>query len=310
MVTRKKICPECSNHFEYEVSRGKDRKYCDQVCGDKAGARKYKAKALLKHPCEVEGCGLPAIRIDRYCEKHYMRVRRHGGTEKRTTLKQGDLIHSGGSYLLTHAPEHPLANGRSRVYAHRMAYYAVHGAGPFSCHHCGIRVDWTFMHVDHLDDNPQNNDVSNLAASCPRCNIERGRPKNVRISKQNAKKYDYLGISASVSEWAAAFGVTVSAMQYRLKTYDVETAIGEATPRAARPEGWKPKARGTPRKVARYTHEGLTLTLREWAEQLGLKPKYLAYMIATHGPTQGISKADPAKQRTTTADLSHRSHKG
>lgn len=165
--------------------------------------------------CTAPCCKQPANRIGAgLCEKHYIRHRRHGDFEKRSTLKPGLLMHEGG-YLLVHDPGHPLRRGKTRVYQHRIVYYAAHGEGPFSCHWCRQAVTWGDMHVDHLDDNPANNDERNLVASCPRCNQKRGRWKLVA---NNRKKYGktFGGETMTIGEWAKALGVPRSRLAQRL----------------------------------------------------------------------------------------------
>lgn len=182
---------------------------------------------VVHKDCSVDGCGEKANRVSYgLCEKHYMRVRRHGDTDLMTRRKDGGLIHSGG-YILKHAPDHPLAGNCSRVYAHRIAYYDAHGAGPFDCHHCGKVVDWSFMHIDHLDDDPTNNDLANLVASCPVCNQARGRGKMIDTRRMASRRYSHNGITLSAGEWAARLGIARSSFLYRLKHWPADRAFSE-----------------------------------------------------------------------------------
>ncbi len=180
--------------------------------------------------CSVDGCVNKANRVGaNMCEKHYMRMRRHGSTERLTTRKQGDLTHNGGNYLLTYAPDHPLATSTCRVYAHRIAYYEAHGKGPFRCYHCGTEVTWATMHVDHLDCDTQNNAIENLVASCPVCNQERGRAKMKRTRQEQGLMIEFNGERLHVSEWAERLGISRVSLKARLKKWPLEKAL--TTPR-------------------------------------------------------------------------------
>lgn len=173
--------------------------------------------SCARNICEVEGCGLPIrSRNSLYCEKHYMRVRRHGSTDKLTTMKPGKLEHTGG-YLLVYAPDHPLARSSSRVYEHRKVYYDSHGAGPFLCHWCSKSVTWDNLHIDHLDDCKTNNDLSNLVASCPVCNQKRGKEKMTKTMRESShRRYTAHGQTMCLNEWAHYLKLSRPALEYRL----------------------------------------------------------------------------------------------
>ena len=177
--------------------------------------------------CSVSGCQNEANRVGaKMCEKHYMRMRRRGSTDKLTFRKEGDLKHHGGDYLLTYAPDHQLRTpGSCRVYAHRIAYYEGRGQGPFACFHCGAVVTWATMHVDHLDDNPQNNSLENLAASCPECNQRRGVAKMRRSMQERGMMIEFNGERLHVSVWAERLGISRVALKARLARWPLEKAL-------------------------------------------------------------------------------------
>lgn len=180
--------------------------------------------------CKVDGCDNEANRISsRLCEKHYMRVRRHGSTDKKSNVKPGKLEHVGGGYLLLYMPDHPLARGCSpRVYEHRVIYYDHHGEGPFKCYHCGATQTWETMHVDHLDDNPKNNRIDNLACSCPTCNQSRGRAKMTKTAQENSEwMIEFRGERLHVKEWADRLGISRNSLKDRIKKWPLERAMTE-----------------------------------------------------------------------------------
>lgn len=206
------------------------------------------AKAL-RPACSVEGCGLPARANNTpYCEKHYMRVRRHGSTDKLSTRKAGKLEHSGG-YLLLYAPDHPLAGGSSRVYEHRKVYYDAHGAGPLECHWCRKVIDWDNLHIDHLDDCKTNNEPSNLVASCAVCNQQRGREKMVKTMRDKShRRYTAHGKTMCLNEWADYLGISRNSIEYRLKAdWDINKVFSPRIGNSGPPS----------RKLARSVHDNI-----------------------------------------------------
>lgn len=177
--------------------------------------------------CTVEGCGRTANRVGaRLCEAHYMRVRRHGSTERRSKVKAGALEHSGG-YLLDYAPCHPLSRGKARVYQHRAVFYAQHGDGPFECHWCNKVVGWSDMHVDHLNDDKQDNRIENLVASCPICNQKRGQQKMI-ASHRRRSGIEFGGMKLTPNEWARRLGISRASLLWRLSNgWDLARALSE-----------------------------------------------------------------------------------
>jgi len=138
---------------------------------------------------------------------HYARVRRHGSTEKKSNLKQGAIEHSSG-YLLDHLPGHPLSRSGARVYQHRAVYHQCHGDGPFQCHWCAKQVTWEDMHVDHLNNEVQDNRIANLVASCPECNQKRGLPKMRHAKKISGRLVTAHGLTMCISDWARRLGLS------------------------------------------------------------------------------------------------------
>lgn len=181
-----------------------------------SGHAHIKAKAL-RPVCSVQGCKLIARANNTpYCEKHYMRVRRHGSTERLSTLKPGNLTHSHG-YVLVNAPDHCLSRNSNRAYEHRIVYHSHYGDGPFDCHWCGTQVTWDDVHIDHLDDCKTNNAVSNLVASCAVCNQKRGSEKMKATHRRKShRRYTAHGKTMCLSEWAAHLGLSRASLQWRI----------------------------------------------------------------------------------------------
>lgn len=101
------------------------------------------------------------------------------------TLDDYKITSNKGSYVMTKAPQHPLSGKNGWLALHRAVLFDYLGPGEHLCYWCKRKIEWhkpaggpyllPAIHVDHLDDNPRNNRLWNLAASCERCN--RGRSK-------------------------------------------------------------------------------------------------------------------------------------
>ena len=232
-------CAGCGVSITHPPGRGKARKYCAESCRVKAQAEA--AERRVHAECSVEGCGKPATRkASCMCETHYYRQRRSGTTTLRTVVVSDEVKasdecrvipatveHSHG-YLLEYCPDHPLVRESSpRVYQHRAVYYQHHGAGPFECHWCNRPVTWEGMHVDHIDDDKQNNAISNLVASCPTCNQARGQWK-IRLFHRRKSGIQIGDRTHTLNEWAAIAGISRNAIQARIdKGWTVERAVFE-----------------------------------------------------------------------------------
>ena len=176
--------------------------------------------------CTVDGCGAPTRSSGAdHCEKHYMRLRRHGRLDLRQP--KPEIEHSAG-YVLEHDPAHPLTTGGQRyVYQHRKVFFEHHGEGPFRCHVCLEPQSWETMHVDHLDDDPSNNDIDNLAPACPRCNQGRGAWKiRGTVIRKQGRMLTHDGQTRCLADWAREVGVTPQSLACRLKAgWSLERAL-------------------------------------------------------------------------------------
>ncbi|PZQ55272.1 MAG: hypothetical protein DI555_07945 [Novosphingobium pentaromativorans] len=199
--------------------------------------------------CNADGCDrLTRSRNAGWCEKHYYQMRRNGHLgPKLLPVPRETLDHVGG-YKLLYAPRHPISTScqRTRVYQHRAVYYEHHGDGPFPCAHCGTEVSWSTMHVDHLDDDPTNNAIENLAAACPGCNQRRGVHKMVRTMRTTRSlQLTWRGETKSVCDWADEIGLSHTALKNRIKAgWPLDRAMTEPRGR------FGPKGSNPPRRSA------------------------------------------------------------
>lgn len=180
--------------------------------------------------CVVEGCYKP-IRSGKclYCEMHYGRLRRNGTLELKQVQKL-EYLHSNG-YVRVYVPGHRLlfTHVGNYEYKHRVVYFNQHGAGPFTCHWCSAVITWNDMHIDHVDSNKTNNDISNLVAACARCNQSRGIPKMRKtMNDRYATRLTFNGETQSARTWAERLGITTQSLKWRIEhKWDAERIYTE-----------------------------------------------------------------------------------
>ncbi len=255
--------------------------------------------------CKETDCRKPA-HCQGLCAMHYARLVRNGTTEKLSRVIPEDLVHNGGNYLLTHAPEHPLRRGKAnRVYAHRIAFYDAHGEGPFDCYHCGKSVDWSFLHIDHLDEDTQNNHLTNLVASCPVCNQKRGFHKSKAANQARGMWVEYGSLRLPVADFAKAIGMSKSGLRTRLAKYpiwQVMLLVQGALPidQTLRVERLREALN---ERAEKHSYDGKELSIKDWANLLGVPVPHLANRIRAYGVEVGLRgagvkpKAPPRKPK-------------
>lgn len=216
LASRTRACKGCGNDFDYEVRPGMDRLYCSRRCADTVRSQKWNERP--KPDCTVDGCGKPAANLTcGFCHAHYARMRRKGHLD---LAQPPRLIGHSHGYKLLYAPKHALGTDcqQSRVYEHRAVYHAEHGDGPFDCYHCGVEVDWSNLHIDHLNDDRADNRLDNLVASCPTCNQKRGVPKlRIAARRRSKRQITWRGQTRCIAEWAEHVGLTRSTISQRLR---------------------------------------------------------------------------------------------
>lgn len=100
-------------------------------------------------------------------------------------IQSGLKFEKHGNYLrLVSMHDHPISCINGTIPYHRYLLYEAMGRPNSSeCHWCGHPLLWKsnlphpvchIVNVDHLDFDPQNNDLENLVCSCMWCNANRG----------------------------------------------------------------------------------------------------------------------------------------
>ena len=136
---------------------------------------KEKVKELKKHHdvvCSIEGCNEPMMYSKvKLCQKHYVRKLRYNTTE--LTKQRNYRTHNKAGYQMLYEPGHPLSMANNYVYEHRKIIYDKYGTNLPSCESCGKPTNWETCHIDHIDNDVKNNDISNLRPLCRGCNTKR-----------------------------------------------------------------------------------------------------------------------------------------
>ncbi|MFZ3592310.1 HNH endonuclease [Streptomyces sp. BH104] len=153
-------CEQCGSEFTFRASK-RARRYCSPACFADSLRRQ------VDHSCDH--CGASFTRVPTQSGKHCSKACAYAAHRKASPKARRMLI----------LPDHPLALSSPHIPEYRVLLYEAIGPGVHPCYHCGVSVEWRpgdgsapgALVVDHLDRNPLNNSLENLAPSCQRCNI-------------------------------------------------------------------------------------------------------------------------------------------
>lgn len=160
--------------------------------------------------CRVDGCGRDAqYKTAQLCQMHYFRMRRNGSVAKKLSSRQQRIITPNG-YVRIFEPGHALADKGGYVFEHRQVMWAIAGSDCRPCELCGKAETWATCHVDHKDDDRQNNAEGNLRILCRGCNVKRGfRPESYE-SRSQVGLIEFEGRRDTATNWARDPRVKVS----------------------------------------------------------------------------------------------------
>jgi hypothetical protein len=118
-------------------------------------------------------------------------------------------VQSPDGYQWLYKPDHILAHRTSGyVPEHRFLIYEKYGVTLPDCEICGKPTNWQTCHIDHIDKNTGNNEITNLRPLCPGCNTWRDYPEQHTIRKNHSITYD--GQTMTAAEWSRKTNVHVS----------------------------------------------------------------------------------------------------
>lgn len=209
-----------------------------------------------KMKCRVEGCDRDAVYFgDCLCQKHYFRKWRYGTTELTRRKARPRITMPGKGYQFVHDPSHPLAHKNGYVAEHRKVVFDRIGFSLCACEMCGKPEAWETVHIDHIDQDPKNNNPENLRPLCRSCNVWRDYPDQ-HTFKSNLPVT--LGdVTLTPTEWARLTGGYLCAQTIRrrinrgMSHEQSLTAPKETHGRGSKP----PYTRETLIEIARYYRE-------------------------------------------------------
>jgi len=154
--------------------------------------------------CAIDGCKNEATyKKDKVCQKHYFRKMRYGTYALTRTRKY--RIENPAGYQKLYEPTHILSDKDGYVYEHRMVYYN-HNSNILECSLCNKQINWETLHIDHIDEDVTNNNLSNLRPLCSACNTFRGH-NELSMGKTFI---EYNGEKLTASQWSRKKDVQVS----------------------------------------------------------------------------------------------------
>lgn len=152
--------------------------------------------------CKIDGCEREArYRKDQICQMHYFRMRRTGSYQLNERKAVQRRVTPNG-YVSIYAPGHPLANGRNFVFEHRAVMFERLGDQCAPCEMCGVSESWRTCHVDHIDNDRQNNCPKNLRILCRGCNVSRGFSEESFAKFSDVGLLEFDGKRATATGWA------------------------------------------------------------------------------------------------------------
>lgn len=138
------------------------------------------------------------------------------GTFELTRKPRKPFTRNKAGYIMVKEPSHPLSMKNGCVYLHRKTIHDHYSGNVSPCMICGKSLSWSDCHVDHIDEDVSNNDISNLRFLCVACNVMRAR---VRKGEQWGRLIEYQGEKKNAYAWVRSLGlkVTGGTVKKRLK---------------------------------------------------------------------------------------------
>lgn len=161
--------------------------------------------------CHVEGCERECMyKAARMCQMHYFRVMRNGITGKLPTSRK-QRIKTPNGYIRVFDKGHPLADKGGYVFEHRHIMWAEIGSCCRPCEICARSETWSTCHVDHIDEDRENNERSNLRILCRGCNTKRGFTPESHAGRCDVGLIEFDGKRDTATQWGIDPRVFVTA---------------------------------------------------------------------------------------------------
>ena len=227
--------------------------------------------------CSVDNCEREATyKAAQLCQMHYFRIRRNG-TVVKTPIGRALRYVTPNGYITLYKPGHPLSNKTNCVFEHRCVMWPIVGPDCRPCELCGKPQTWATCHVDHIDDNRQNNSPTNLRILCRGCNVKRGfRPESHEF-RSKVGLIEFEGKRDTSTNWARDPRVKVSGNTIRLRKAagmtDAEALFSEKVTHNGRrtaPAPRKPTHKHERSNAVAITIEGVTMSAAEWSRTDGV----------------------------------------
>lgn len=226
--------------------------------------------------CCVEGCDRPArYKGSQLCQMHYFRLRRNGSLELLPVRRALRYVTSNG-YVTRYMPDHPLANKGGLVFEHRFVMWPLVGPDCRPCELCGKPEAWRTCHVDHIDEDRQNNAADNLRILCRGCNVKRGFGPESYAGLSKVGLIEFEGRRDTATNWARDPRVKVSGATIRARK---ASGMSDEDALFAEKVTHNGKARKKPARKTNHKHErsnsvaisveGLTMSAAEWSRVEG-----------------------------------------
>jgi len=168
----------------------------------------------MAEKCSIEGCEKEIAYVaQKVCQMHYFRFMRTGTYDLRKKNSKKRYVEPRSGYIRLLLPDHPLSSRGGIVAEHRAVLYAIHGENLPPCEICGAALEWNSCHVDHVDENTQNNDPKNLRALCRGCNTQRKYPDQKDLSGKIVLSFG--GVEMTANEWARDPRVRITSQTIR-----------------------------------------------------------------------------------------------
>jgi len=169
--------------------------------------------------CHFDGCNKKArSKSSGICEMHYYRMRRNGSYNLPHKEKPNETVISSNGYVRKYMENgHNLTNYKW-IYEHRLVAYEKYGDNLPDCELCGVQLGWSNAHIDHIDENKQNNNADNLRPLCSICNTRRNYPLEHLCSRKHPITFN--GKTQTAAGWARENNVYVnsSTIHRRMKS--------------------------------------------------------------------------------------------